>query len=154
MAGKGSVNKAIVVGNLGNDPELRNLPDGSSVVNFSLATSDVYTDRTGNKVEKTEWHRISFFGRPAEIIHEYARKGAKMYVEGFLQTRKWQDKEGNDRYTTEIKGREFTFLSARPVGEGGGEGGQHGGSSGNNYGNQRQGSGGGDNFGDMDDIPF
>ena len=148
MAGKGSVNKAIVVGNLGNDPELRNLPDGSSVVNFSLATSDVYTDRNGNKVEKTEWHRISFFGRPAEIIHEYARKGSKMYVEGFLQTRKWQDKEGHDRYTTEIKGREFTFLSARAGG------GEDGGGGGNRYsgGDNRQPAG--DNFNDMDDIPF
>lgn len=145
MAGKGSVNKAIVVGNLGNDPELRNLPDGSSVVNFSLATSDVYTDKNGNRVEKTEWHRISFFGRPAEIIHEYARKGSKMYVEGFLQTRKWQDKEGIDRYTTEIKGREFTFLSTR-ASDGGGGGGDYGGGG--------RHSGGGDNFGDMDDVPF
>lgn len=147
MAGKGSVNKAIVVGNLGNDPELRNLPDGSSVVNFSLATSDVYTDKNGNRVEKTEWHRISFFGRPAEIIHEYARKGSKMYVEGFLQTRKWQDKEGIDRYTTEIKGREFTFLSTR-ASDGGGGGGDYGGGGGGRH------SGGGDNFGDMDDVPF
>ncbi|MGI9307088.1 MAG: single-stranded DNA-binding protein [Gammaproteobacteria bacterium] len=152
MAGKGSLNKAIVIGNLGNDPELRNLPDGSSVVNFSLATSDVYTDKTGQKVERTEWHRISFFGRPAEIIHEYARKGAKLYVEGFLQTRKWQDKEGHDRYTTEIKGREFLFLGPRPQ-DSGGESRQDY-RSGGGGGGGSSGGGGGDNFGDMDDIPF
>ena len=86
MASSGTVNKVIVIGNLGNDPDLRNLPDGSSVVNFSVATSESFNDRSGQRVERTEWHRVSFFGRPAEIIHEYARKGSKMYVEGSLVT--------------------------------------------------------------------
>ena len=142
MAGKGSVNKIIIIGNLGADPELRNLPDGSSVVNLSVATTDSYTDKSGQKVEKTEWHRVSFFGRPAEIIHEYMRKGSKIYVEGSVQTRKYQDKEGNDRYITEVRGREFTFLSGRDDAGGGG------GSP------SSPPSKGGDNFSDMDDVPF
>ena len=142
MAGKGSVNKIIIIGNLGADPELRNLPDGSSVVNLSVATTDSYTDKSGQKVEKTEWHRVSFFGRPAEIIHEYMRKGSKIYVEGSVQTRKYQDKEGNDRYITEVRGREFTFLSGRDDASGGG------GSP------SSPPSKGGDNFSDMDDVPF
>ena len=142
MAGKGSVNKIIIIGNLGADPELRNLPDGSSVVNLSVATTDSYTDKSGQKVEKTEWHRVSFFGRPAEIIHEYMRKGSKIYVEGSVQTRKYQDKEGNDRYITEVRGREFTFLSGRD--DAGGGGGTP----------SSPPSKGGDNFSDMDDVPF
>ena len=142
MAGKGSVNKIIIIGNLGADPELRNLPDGSSVVNLSVATTDSYTDKSGQKVEKTEWHRVSFFGRPAEIIHEYMRKGSKIYVEGSVQTRKYQDKEGNDRYITEVRGREFTFLSGRD--DAGGGGGAP----------SSPPSKGGDNFSDMDDVPF
>ena len=148
MAG---VNKAIVLGRLGADPELRNLPSGDSVVNFSLATSESYTDKSsGQKVEKTEWHRISFFGRAAEVIHEYCRKGSQIYVEGQLQTRKWQDKDGNDRYTTEIKGRDFTFVGGKNDNDGGDGGGDRGG------GNARGGdySGANDNFSDMDDVPF
>ena len=140
MAG---VNKVIIVGRLGADPELKNLPNGNSVVNFSLATSESYTDKGGQKVEKTEWHRVSFFDRPAEIIHEYCRKGSQLYVEGSLQTRKWQDKDGNDRYTTEIKGRNFTLLGGR---NSGGEGGSGGGGSSRPAAD--------DNFGDMDDVPF
>ena len=148
MAG---VNKAIVLGRLGADPELRNLPSGDSVVNFSLATSESYTDKSsGQKVEKTEWHRISFFGRAAEVIHEYCRKGSQIYVEGQLQTRKWQDKDGNDRYTTEIKGRDFTFVGGKNDNDSGDGGGDRGG------GNARGGDYGGanDNFSDMDDVPF
>ena len=142
MAGKGSVNKAIIVGNLGSDPELRNLPDGSSVVNFNVATTDVYYDKNNpsQKNEKTEWHRIVFFGRAAEVIHEYARKGSKIYVEGALQTRKWKDRDENERYTTEIKGREFTFLSSRNDAGGGGGGGDSKPAD--------------DNFSDMDNVPF
>lgn len=110
----GSLNKVQVIGNLGADPEMKYLPSGSAVTNLSLATTDKWKDKeTGEPREKTEWHRISFFGRAAEVIAEYARKGSALYVEGSLQTRKWQDKEGNDRYTTEIKGQNFQFLGGR-----------------------------------------
>lgn len=116
----GSLNKVMVIGNLGADPEMSYLPSGSAVVNLSLATTDKWKDKnTGEQKEQTEWHRVTFFGRAAEVIAEYCRKGSSMYVEGSLQTRKWQDKDGNDRYTTEIKGRDFQFL-------GGGQGGQGG----------------------------
>ena len=113
MAGKGSVNKVILVGNLGRDPELRHLPDGTAVVNFTLATTESWRREGAEAEEHTEWHRVSFFGRVAEVIHQYARKGSKLYVEGSLRTRKWQDKEGHDRWTTELRGRDFTFLSGR-----------------------------------------
>jgi len=116
MASRG-VNKVTLIGNLGQDPETRYLPNGDAVTNLSLATSESWKDKnTGEQVERTEWHRVSFFGRAAEVISEYARKGSKLYVEGSLQTRKWQDKEGQDRYTTEIKGREFQFLGDSPGG--------------------------------------
>jgi len=108
MAG---VNKVILIGNLGNDPEMRTLDTGSMVTTLSLATSESWKDKnTGEKREKTEWHRVVFWGKPGEIITQYATKGSKLYVEGSLETRKWQDQEGNDRYTTEIKGRDFQFL--------------------------------------------
>ena len=116
----GSLNKVQVIGNLGADPETRYLPSGSAVTNLSLATTDKWKDKeTGEAKERTEWHRISFFGRAAEVIAEYCTKGSQLYVEGSLQTRKWQDKEGNDRWTTEIKGQNFQFL-----GGGSGQGGQ------------------------------
>ena len=149
MASKGSVNKVIILGNLGADPELRNLPDGSSMVNFNVATTESYPDKNNpqNRIEKTEWHRVSFFGRQAETIHEYCRKGSKIYVEGSIHTRKWQDPDGNDRYITDIRGRDFTFVGARGGGEGsGGAAGGGGGSSGSKPAD--------DNFGDMDDVPF
>ena len=118
----GSLNKVQVIGNLGADPETRYLPSGAAVTNLSLATTDKWKDKdTGEDREKTEWHRISFFGRAAEVIAEYCTKGSQLYVEGSLQTRKWQDKDGNDRYTTEIKGQNFQFL-------GGGRDRQEGGS--------------------------
>ena len=105
------VNKVILIGNLGQDPEVKFLGNGSAVVNLSLATNESWNDKTtGEKVEKTEWHKIAFFGKPAEIIGEYAKKGSVLYVEGSIQTRKWSDKDGNDQYSTEIKGREFQFL--------------------------------------------
>lgn len=153
MAG---VNKVILIGNLGADPELKNLPSGVSVVNFTLATNESYTDKSGQKVEKTEWHRISFFDRAAEVIHEYCRKGSQLYVEGSLQTRKWQDKDGNDRYTTEIKGRSFTLLGGRGGGDSGGGGDDSssrssGGGSGDGGGGSRPAD---NNFSDMDDVPF
>lgn len=114
MASKGSLNKVMIIGNIGADPELRNLPDGGSVANFSIATSEVWTDKnTSERKEQTEWHRITFFGRAAEIIHQYGRKGSKIFVEGMLRTRKWTDKNGQDRYTTEVRGNDFTFLDTK-----------------------------------------
>ncbi len=116
-----SVNKVIVVGNLGKDPETRFLPDGKAVCNFSVATTDTWKDKaTGEKKEATEWHRISSFGRLAEICGEYLKKGSQVYVEGKLRTRKWQDKEGQDRYTTEIVADAMQMLGSRS-GMGGGE---------------------------------
>ena len=102
MASKG-VNKVILVGNLGKDPEVRYLPSGGAVANLTLATSESWKDKaTGENKEKTEWHSISIFGKLAEIAGEYLRKGSQIYIEGSLQTRKWQDQSGNDRYTTEV----------------------------------------------------
>jgi single-strand DNA-binding protein len=101
MASKG-VNKVILVGNLGQDPEVRYLPSGGAVTNLSLATSESWKDKQGQMQEKTEWHRISIFGKLAEIAGEYLRKGSQIYIEGKLQTRKWTNKEGQDQYTTEI----------------------------------------------------
>jgi len=111
--GKG-VNKVIVVGNLGNDPESRELPSGGSVTNISVATSESWKDKqTGEKQERTEWHRIVFFNRLADISAEYLRKGSKVYIEGSLRTRKWQDNNGQDRYTTEIVASEMQMLDSR-----------------------------------------
>lgn len=108
------INKVILIGNLGNDPETRYTQGGAAVANISLATSESWKDReTGEQQERTEWHRIVFFGRLAEIVSEYLRKGSQIYVEGRLQTRKWQDKEGNDRYTTEIVANEMQMLGSR-----------------------------------------
>lgn len=112
MAG---VNKVILIGNLGQDPETRYTKGGDAVVTLSLATSESWKDKmTGEQKELTEWHRVVFFKRPAEIIGEFARKGAKLYIEGQIKTRKWQDNQGQDRYSTEIMGREFQFLSSAP----------------------------------------
>ena len=109
-----SVNKVIVVGNLGKDPESRFMPDGKAVCNFSVATTDTWKDKaTGEKKEATEWHRISTFGRLAEICGEYLKKGSQVYIEGKLRTRKWQDKEGQDRYTTEIIADAMQMLASR-----------------------------------------
>lgn len=120
MASRG-VNKVILVGNLGNDPETRHMPNGGAVTNLTLATSESWKDKnTGEQREKTEWHRIIGFNRLAEIMGEYLKKGSKIYIEGKLQTRKWQDNEGNDRYTTEIVANEMQMLDSR------GEGGQQG----------------------------
>ena len=100
MASRG-INKVILVGNLGADPELRYTGSGTAVCNFNVATNESYKDREGNLVEKTEWHRVVAWDRPAEICAEYLKKGSQVYIEGKLRTRKWQDKEGRDRYTTE-----------------------------------------------------
>ena len=108
------VNKVILVGNLGNDPEVRYTPGGGAIANITVATSDSWKDKnTGQKQERTEWHRVVFFNRLGEIAGEYLKKGSKVYVEGRLQTRKWQDKNGQDRYTTEIVGSEMQMLDTR-----------------------------------------
>ena len=108
-----SINKVILIGNLGRDPEVRYLPNGDAVTNISVATTDTWKDKEGNKQEKTEWHRVTFYRRLAEIAGEYLKKGSQVYVEGRLETRKWQDKEGQDRYTTEIIASEMKMLGAR-----------------------------------------
>lgn len=109
-----SVNKVIVVGNLGADPETRYLPSGDAVTNIRVATTDRWKDKaSGEMKEATEWHRIAFFGRLAEIAGEYLKKGSQVYVEGSLRTRKWQDKDGHDRYTTEIRGDVMQMLGSR-----------------------------------------
>ena len=114
-----SVNKVILVGNLGKDPEVRYLPSGDAVTNISVATTDTWKDKSGEKQEHTEWHRVAFFGKTAEIAGEYLKKGSPVYIEGRIRTRKWQDKEGQDRYSTEIVADRMQLLGGR--GGGGGE---------------------------------
>jgi len=116
-----SVNKVIIVGNLGRDPETRYMPDGGAITNISVATTDKWKDKNGEMQEKTEWHRVAFFGKLAEIAGEYLKKGSQVYVEGRLQTRKWQDKDGADKYTTEIVANQMQMLGSRQ-GMGGGRG--------------------------------
>jgi single-strand DNA-binding protein len=162
-----SVNKVILVGNLGRDPEMRYSPNGAAICNITLATSRNWKDKdSGERREETEWHRVVMFNRLAEIANEYLRKGRSCYIEGYLQTRKWQDKEGQDRWTTEIVAQEMQMLGGRDSGEGGGGGGggyggRSGGSGGGGRGEQGGGGGGGrssspaSGFGDLDDdIPF
>jgi single-strand DNA-binding protein len=111
-----SVNKVILIGNLGRDPETRYMPDGGAITNVSIATTEVWKDKNGDKQEKTEWHRVAFFGKLAEIAGEYLKKGSQVYVEGRLQTRKWQDKDGADKYTTEIVADRMQMLGSRQGG--------------------------------------
>jgi single-strand DNA-binding protein len=113
-----SVNKVILVGNLGRDPETRYTAGGDPITNISIATTDSWKDKNGEKQEKTEWHRVAFFGKLAEIAGEYLKKGSQVYVEGRLQTRKWQDKEGQDKYTTEIVADRMQMLGSRGGGGG------------------------------------
>lgn len=108
-----SVNKAILIGRLGKDPETRYMPNSEAVTNVSLATSETYKDKNGEKVDKTDWHNLVFYRRLAEIAGEYLKKGSQIYVEGRIQTRKWQDKEGKDRYTTEIIVNEMKMLGSK-----------------------------------------
>ena len=119
----GSVNKVILVGNLGRDAELRYTPGGAAVATLNLATTEVWNDKAGQKQEKTEWHRIVLWGKQAESLQEYLTKGKQIYVEGRLQTRQWDDKDGNKKYTTEIKADRITLLG----GGGGGGGARSGG---------------------------
>lgn len=113
-----SVNKVILIGRLGKDPETRYMTSGEAVTNVSLATSENYKDKSGEKQERTEWHNLVFYRRLAEIAGEYLKKGSQVYVEGRIQTRKWQDKEGKDRYTTEIVVNEMTMLGGKSSGGG------------------------------------
>jgi single-strand DNA-binding protein len=162
----GSVNKVILVGNLGADPEVRDFPSGGKVCNLRIATSETWRDRaTGERRERTEWHRVAIYSEPlVRIAEQYLRKGSKVYLEGQLETRKWQDQSGQDRYTTEVSLRpyrgEMTLLDSRgdSAGDRGGydqgssSGGYGGGSSGGGYGGGGTGGGG---RSDMDDeIPF
>lgn len=118
------VNKVILIGNLGQDPETKSLPSGSAVTNIRLATTENWKDKqTGEKKEATEWHSVVFFDRMAEIAGQYLKKGSKVYIEGSLRTRKWQDKNGNDRYTTEIRATDMQMLDSKGGGGGGGAGG-------------------------------
>jgi len=108
-----SVNKVILVGNLGRDPDMRYLPSGDAVVNLALATTDKYKDKSGQMVEATEWHRVSFFGRQAEICGQYLKKGSQIYVEGSLRTKKYTDKDGVEKYSTEIRGDRMQMLGSK-----------------------------------------
>tara|TARA_B100001245_G_scaffold142722_1_gene106428 strand:+ start:122 stop:583 length:462 start_codon:yes stop_codon:yes gene_type:complete len=149
------VNKAIIVGNLGRDPEVRYTANGSAVANVTVATSESWKDKqSGERQERTEWHRVVFFGRLAEIAEEYLKKGSQVYIEGSIRTQKWQDKEsGQDRYTTEIVARDMQMLGSR--------GGDSSGASDDDYSSATRSatasSGGGASGGDADlddDIPF
>lgn len=165
----GSVNKVILIGNLGRDPEIRTMQSGGKVAQLSLATSESWRDRnSGERQERTEWHSVAIFSEGlVGVVERYLRKGSKVYVEGQLQTRKWQDQSGQDRYSTEVVIRGMngvlTMLDGAPGGggqrSGGGDWNQGGGSSGgggSSYGQGGKSSGGGSSFGDDldDDIPF
>lgn len=116
------INKVILIGNLGKDPEVRYMPSGGAVVNITLATSDSWKDKaTGESKERTEWHNVVFFNKLAEIVGQYLKKGSRTYVEGSLRTRKWQDKDGQDRYTTEIVASDMQMLDSRGGGSGSGD---------------------------------
>ena len=156
-----SVNKAILVGHLGKDPETRYAPSGDAVCNITLATSEAWRDKaSGEKREATEWHRVAFFGKLAEIADQYLRKGSQVYIEGSIHTRKWQDKDGQDRYTTEIRADQMKMLGGRPEG---GESQSRGAGSRSSApppsapqgGSKPSGNTSGGGFGDFDDgIPF
>jgi single-strand DNA-binding protein len=163
------VNKVILIGNLGADPETRAMPSGTTVANLRIATSESWRDKqTGEQQERTEWHRVAFFGRLAEVAGEYLRKGSQVYIEGSLRTRKWQDKEGKDRYSTEIVGNDLQMLGGRGGGAGGAAGGggggagagggrehlgeETGGGGAGGSGGAPRGGGSGEEF--DDDIPF
>ncbi|MDZ7854138.1 MAG: single-stranded DNA-binding protein [Halomonas sp.] len=129
------INKVILIGNLGQDPEVRFTPSGTAVANLNLATTDTWMDKqSGQRQERTEWHRIVLFNKTAEIAQQYLKKGSKVYIEGRLQTRKWQDQNGQDKYSTEIVANDMQMLDSR----GGDGGGQYAGQQGGQYGGQHQ----------------
>lgn len=143
------INKAIIVGRLGGDPEIRSTQSGTSVTTFTVATNEKWKDQSGQLQESTEWHRIVSFGKLAEICGNLLNKGSQVYIEGRIQTRKWQDQNGNDRYTTEIVAREMKILSSKRDSDSGGSGGGTGGAYNQDYydSSPNQGSMG-------DDVPF
>lgn len=146
-----SVNKAILIGRLGKDPETRYLPNGDAVTNITLATSESWKDKNGEKQEKTEWHRVTFYRKLAEIAGQYLTKGGMVYVEGRIETKKWQDKDGQDRYTTEIVANEMRMLSGKQDGAAG-QSAESGRTPSPQQESHKQTGGG---FDDMsDDIPF
>ena len=152
------VNKVIIIGNLGADPETRAMPSGSSVANLRIATTESWRDKqSGEQQERTEWHRVALFGRLAEVAGEYLRKGSQVYIEGSLRTRKWQDKQGNERYNTEIVANDMQMLGGRGGGGGGGGGGSSAPRESAEY-SQASGGGSGSGSGEGtdfdDDIPF
>ena len=157
------INKVILIGNLGADPETRAMPSGTTVANLRVATSESWRDKqSGEQQERTEWHRVALFGRLAEIAAEYLKKGSQVYIEGSLRTRKWQDKQGNERYSTEIIGNELQMLGGRGGGGGGGTAAGERGGAAPAYAEESGGGGGGgagspapsrgEEF--DDDIPF
>jgi len=147
------INKVILIGNLGNDPDVRYTPSGSAIANITIATSEAWKDKnTGEKQERTEWHRVVLFSRLGEIAGEYLKKGSKVYIEGRLQTRKWQDKNGQDRYTTEIVGNDLQMLDSR--GGGGAPMGMNSSNKSQNSGPVAEPVGAGDYSDFDDDIPF
>ena len=158
------VNKVIIIGNLGADPESRAMPSGASVANLRIATTESWRDKqSGEQQERTEWHRVALFGRLAEVASEYLRKGSQVYIEGSLRTRKWQDKQGNERYSTEIVANDMQMLGGRAGGGGGGAGSGGGAPprDSTDYGQSSGGRGGGNGGGGAgegtdfdDDIPF
>lgn len=149
------VNKAILIGNLGRDPEIRYSPSGAAVANVNIATTDSWKDKqSGEQQERTEWHRVVFFGRLAEIVGEYLKKGSQVYVEGRIQTRKWQDKEGNDRFTTEIVANDMQMLGGRGGGGGGSGGGVEDYNQDAGYSGRSSSSSSGPSEDFDDDIPF
>jgi len=153
------INKVILIGNLGADPETRAMPSGTTVANLRVATSESWRDKqTGEQQERTEWHRVALFGRLAEIAGEYLRKGSQVYIEGSLRTRKWQDKQGNERYSTEIIGNELQMLGGRGGGGGAagapGEGAARSSSPAPSYAEESGGGGGSRSEEFDDDIPF
>ncbi len=157
------INKVILIGNLGADPETRAMPSGTTVANLRVATSESWRDKqSGEQQERTEWHRVALFGRLAEIAAEYLKKGSQVYIEGSLRTRKWQDKQGNERYSTEIIGNELQMLGGRGGGGGAGAAAGERGGAAPAYAEESGGGGGGgagapapsrgEEF--DDDIPF
>jgi len=148
------INKAIIVGNLGRDPEVRYTANGNAIANITVATTESWKDKqSGERQEKTEWHRVVFFGRLAEVAGEYLKKGAQVYIEGRLQTRKWEDKSGQERYTTEIVANEMQMLGSRGDGTTGTSNDDYSGEAGSATDSSGSSASGGDPDLD-DDIPF
>lgn len=158
MAG-GSVNKAILIGHLGADPEVRYTPSGTPVANFRIATSESWNDKQGQRQERTEWHRIVAWNKTAELVGEYLSKGRQVYIEGRIQTRQWDDRDGNKRYTTEVVASQVTFLGGRGDRQGGGhsdkpEGSTQGGGGGGGGQGGQGGTGGGGGSGGGGDFDY